>query len=24
MTIGPRHSWDPAVPSLFAVLDAVN
>ncbi len=22
MTIGPRHSWDPAVPSLFAMLEA--
>ena len=22
MTIGPRHSWDPQVPSLFAMLDA--
>ncbi|MBY0303771.1 MAG: SDR family oxidoreductase [Sphingomonas sp.] len=22
MTIGPRHSWDPKVPSLFAMLEA--
>lgn len=22
MTIGPRHSWDPAMPSLFAALEA--
>lgn len=22
MTLGPRHSWDPNVPSLFAMLDA--
>lgn len=22
MTLGPRHSWDPAVPSLFAMLEA--
>lgn len=22
LTIGPRHSWDPAVPSLFAALEA--
>lgn len=22
MTIGPRHSWDPGAPSLFAVLEA--
>lgn len=22
MTIGPRHSWDPATPSLFAMLEA--
>ena len=22
MTIGPRHSWDPASPSLFSVLEA--
>ncbi len=22
MTIGPRHSWDPNVPSLFAMLEA--
>lgn len=22
MTIGPRHSWDPKVPSIFAMLEA--
>ena len=22
MTIGPRHSWDPSTPSLFAMLEA--
>ncbi len=22
MTIGPRHSWDPKIPSLFAMLEA--
>ena len=22
MTVGPRHSWDPKVPSLFAMLEA--
>ena len=22
MTLGPRHSWDPNVPSLFAMLEA--
>lgn len=22
MTIGPRHSWDPAMPSLFAILES--
>lgn len=24
MTVGPRHSWDPAMPSLFAVLESFS
>ena len=22
MTVGPRHSWDPSMPSLFVALEA--
>jgi len=24
LTLGPRHSWDPQTPSLFAMLDAMK